>query len=274
MTLVRRANRVLVYGLLTIAAIFYLMPVYVVLVTSLKSNAAISLQSMWSLPLHPSLAALKAAWQQLAPNFGNSLYLTIPATLISSLLGALNGYALAKWRFKGSDTIFFLILLGLFIPYQSVLIPLLRVMDSLGLYNSIPGLILVHVVYGIPITTLIFRNFYAAIPDEILEAGKIDGANYWGIFRWIMLPLSISGFVVTGIWQFTQVWNNFLFAVALTNPPHQPVTVALVNIAGSQTVQWNVQMASALLVSLPTLIVYIFLGKYFVRGLLAGSVKG
>jgi glucose/mannose transport system permease protein len=129
-------------------------------------------------------------------------------------------------------------------------------------------------VYGIPITTLIFRNFYVAIPNELMEAGKIDGTGFWGIFRYIILPLSIPGFVVAGIWQFTQVWNNFLFAVSLTNPPYQPVTVALVNIAGSQTIQWNVQMASALLVSLPTLVVYILLGKYFVRGLLAGSVKG
>ena len=270
----RRVNRILVYVALIVAAILYLLPVYVVVITSLKSNASISLAQMWDLPTHAGLASLRAAWAQLGPNFGNSFYLAIPATIISSALGAINGYALTKWKFRGANVLFFVILMGLFIPYQSVLIPLLRVMDSIGLYNSIPGLILVHTVYGIPITTLIFRNFYSVIPDDILEAAKIDGTGYWGIFRYIILPLSVAGFVVSGIWQFTQVWNNFLFAVSLTNPPNQPVTVALVNIAGSQTVQWNEQMASALLVSIPTLLVYIVLGKYFVRGLLAGAVKG
>ncbi|MHB1612629.1 MAG: carbohydrate ABC transporter permease, partial [Sulfobacillus sp.] len=233
MMALRRFNRGLIYVVLILAALLYLLPIYVVVVTSLKTNATISLQHMWNFPLHPSFASLAAAWSQLAPNFGNSFYLAIPATLFSSILGALNGYVLSKWRFKGSNIIFFLILFGLFIPYQSVLIPLLRVMDTIGLYNSIPGLILVHTIYGIPITTLIFRNFYASIPDEMLEAAKIDGTGYWGIFRYMVLPLSVSGFVVAGIWQFTQVWNNFLFAVTLTNPPNQPVTVALVNIAGS-----------------------------------------
>ncbi|MHB1957202.1 MAG: carbohydrate ABC transporter permease [Sulfobacillus sp.] len=274
MLALRRVNRAMIYGALIILALLYLVPVYVVLVTSLKANSAISLSQMWNLPSSLSLSSVAAAWGQLGPNFLNSFELAVPATLLSALFGSLNGYALSKWKFRGSSVVFFLILFGMFIPYQSVLIPLLRVLDTIGLYNTIAGLILVHVVYGIPITTLIFRNFYMAIPDEIIESGKIDGTGYWGIFRHIILPLSIPGFVVAAIWQFTQVWNNFLFAVALTNPPNQPVTVALVNIAGSQTVQWNVQMASALLVSIPTLIVYILLGKYFVRGLLAGSVKG
>ena len=270
----KRSARLLIYVALIVIALIYLVPVYVVVVTSLKSNADVSLTQMWNLPSAISFASIKTAWAQLGPNFGNSFELAIPATIMSAIFGSLNGYALSKWKFKGSNVLFFLILFGMFIPYQSVLIPLLRVMDSIGLYNTIAGLILVHVVYGIPITTLIFRNFYVAIPNELMEAGKIDGTGFWGIFRYIILPLSIPGFVVAGIWQFTQVWNNFLFAVSLTNPPYQPVTVALVNIAGSQTIQWNVQMASALLVSLPTLVVYILLGKYFVRGLLAGSVKG
>ncbi len=270
----KRSARLLIYLVLIILVILYLVPVYVVVVTSLKNNAEVSLTQMWNLPSVFSFSSIKAAWAQLGPNFGNSFELAIPATILSALLGSLNGYALSKWKFKGSNVLFFLILFGMFIPYQSVLIPLLRVMDTIGLYNTIAGLILVHVVYGIPIATLIFRNFYVAIPTELMEAGKIDGTGYWGIFRHIILPLSIPGFVVAGIWQFTQIWNNFLFAVSLTNPPNQPVTVALVNIAGSQTIQWNVQMASALLVSIPTLIVYILLGKYFVRGLLAGSVKG
>ncbi len=270
----RRFRRMGLYIVLSVFAVLYLMPVYVVAVTSLKTEASINLAHMWAWPQTFSLSSLGAAWAQLGPNFMNSIYLTVPATIISSLIGAMNGYALSKWRFRGSNTIFFIILLGMFIPYQAVLIPVLRVLEWLRLDGTIPGLILVNVVYGIPITTLIFRNFYVGIPHEMIEAGKIDGAGYWGIFRRIVLPLSASGFVVAGIWQFTQIWNNFLFAVAVTTPPHQPVTVAVVNIAGSQTVQWNVQMASALMASLPTLVVYIFLGKYFVRGLLAGSVKG
>nr|NNM89624.1 carbohydrate ABC transporter permease [Bacilli bacterium] len=272
--IVRRSLRSLIYIVLILLAAMYLMPVYVVLVTSFKSNAQVNLSQMWNLPQSLSFSSIASAWAQLGPNFLNSFELAIPATIISALLGSLNGYVFAKWKFKGSNVLFFLVLFGMFIPYQSVLIPLLRVLDTLGLYNTIAGLILVHVVYGIPIATLIFRNFYVAIPEELMEAGKIDGTGYWGIFRYIILPLSIPGFVVAGIWQFTQIWNNFLFAVSLTNPPYQPVTVALVNIAGSQTVQWSVQMASALIVSIPTLIVYILLGKYFVRGLLAGSVKG
>lgn len=270
----QRINRTLLYGVLIAFAALYLIPVYIVVDTSIKAGSTISLAHMWSLPSRISLNSLAIAWSKLGPNFSNSIELAIPATAISAVIGALNGYVLSKWRFKGSNTVFFLILLGMFIPYQSVLIPLLRVLDNLGLYNSLPGLILVHVVYGIPITTLIFRNFYAGIPHELIESAKIDGAGFWRILGNIFLPLSIAGFVVTGIWQFTQVWNNFLFAVVVTNPPIQPVTVAVVNIAGSQTIQWNVQMASALMASLPPLIVYIFLGKYFVRGLLAGSVKG
>jgi glucose/mannose transport system permease protein len=270
----RQLNRSLLYVVLIIFAGLYLMPVYLVVTTSLKSGASINLAQMWDLPTQFSFSSLAASWQKLGPNFLNSVYLTVPATILSALIGAANGYSLSKWKFKGANAVFFLILMGMFIPYQAVLIPVLRVLDAIGLYGTIPGLILVNVVYGIPITTLIFRNYYAAIPDEMIEAAKIDGAGYWGIFRRIILPLSAAGFVVAGIWQFTQIWNNFLFAVAITVPPHQPVTVAVVNIAGSQTIQWNVQMASALMASIPTLVVYIFLGKYFVRGLLAGSVKG
>lgn len=162
----------------------------------------------------------------------------------------------------------------MFIPYQITLIPLLRVLDAIHLFNTIPGLALVHIVYGIPIMTLIFRNFFAEIPTDLVEAAQIDGTGYWGVYRHIILPLSIPGFVVAGIWEFTQVWNDFLFGVTVTEPPHQPVTVAIVNIAGSQHIQWNVLMSSTLIASLPTLIIYLILGRYFVRGLLAGSVKG
>jgi glucose/mannose transport system permease protein len=270
----RAAKRTLLYLLLVVFACFYLMPVYVVLVTSLKSTAEIDLSKMWWLPHQLDFSSYAEAFGHLAPNFWNSVYLAIPGTVLSSLVGSINGYALSKWKFRGANIIFPLILFGMFIPYQSVLIPLVQFLDAIGLYNTIPGLILVHIIYGIPITTLIFRNFYAGIPDELLEAATIDGTGYWGIYRHIILPLSIPGFVVVGIWQFTSIWNEFLFASTLTQPPHQPVMVALQNLSGSQIVQWNVQMAGAFLAALPTLLVYVFLGRYFIRGLLAGSIKG
>jgi glucose/mannose transport system permease protein len=208
-------------------------------------------------------------------SFLNSIQLTVPATVISCLLGSLNGYVLSKWKFRGSNALFTAILFGMFIPYQSVLIPLVRVLSTIGLYGTIPGLILTHVVYGIPITTLIFRNYYVGVPTELVEAGKIDGGDFFGIYRHIILPISIPGFVVVAIWQFTSIWNEFLFGLIITNAPEKrPVTVALQNLSGSQYTQWNVQMAGALLVALPTLLVYIFLGRYFLRGLLAGSLKG
>ncbi|WP_067934751.1 carbohydrate ABC transporter permease [Alicyclobacillus kakegawensis] len=270
----RRVNRAVLYLVLCVFAAGYLMPVYVALITSLKPNSEVDLARMWQLPTRIDLSSWGQAFERLSPGLATSLELAIPATIIVAIIGACNGYALSKWRFPGSRTLFQWLLFGMFIPYQSVLIPLLKVMDSIGLYNSVPGLVLVHVIYGLPIATLIFRNFYVGIPDDLLEAGRIDGNGYWGLFRSIILPLSVPAFVVIGIWEFTQVWNEFLFAATLTTPPHQPVMVALQNLSGSQIVQWNVQMAGAIMAALPTLIVYIFLGKYFVRGLLAGSVKG
>ena len=259
------------------------MPVYVLLMTGLKSMSEVSLDRMWNLPQSFGLDSFRDAWfgnQQaaipgLANNFFNSVLLTIPATLLSALLGSLNGYVLAKWKFRGANLLFPLILFGMFIPYQAILIPLVQTMQALGLYGSLPGLIFVHVVYGIPITTLIFRNYYAGVPAELLEAARIDGAGILGIYRHVILPISLPGFVVVLIWQFTSIWNEFLFAIVLTsNPKVQPIMVALNNMAGSYSVQWNVQMAGALMAAIPTLLVYTLLGRYFVRGLLAGSLKG
>ncbi|MDR4890307.1 carbohydrate ABC transporter permease [Fredinandcohnia sp. QZ13] len=271
---IKTITRPLLYLALIGLSLFYLMPIYVIIVTSLKPLDQISLSEMWKLPATLDFSSYQLAFEKLVPNFFNSIYLVIPATLLSALLGALNGYVLSKWRFKGANSLFTLILFGMFIPYQSILIPMIQFLREVGLYNSITGLIFVHVVYGIPITTLMFRNFYANIPDEMIESAKIDGAGFLRIFRYIMIPLSISGFVVVAIWQFTNIWNEFLFAVTITTSDQQPIMVALQNLSGSQIVQWNVQMAGALLAALPTLLVYIFLGKYFVRGLLAGSVKG
>jgi len=270
----RRLTRPILYALAISMAVFYLLPIYVLLVTGLKSFAEVDLQRMWALPTGIYFDNFIAAYQKLAPHLWNSLRMVVPAALISSMVGSINGYVFSKWKFKYSDLIFTLILFGMFIPYQAILIPLVQFMEKLGLRGSISGLVLVHVIYGIGITTLIFRNYYAGVPTEILEAGRIDGAGLVGLYRHIVFPLSIPGFVVVLIWQFTQAYNDFLFAVVLTNNKTWPVTVALNNMAGSQIIQWNVQMAGALLAALPTLLVYILLGRFFLRGLMAGALKG
>jgi glucose/mannose transport system permease protein len=258
-------------------AIFYLIPMYVMLVTGFKSFAEVDLTTMWNLPKGIHFDNYIEAFSKLAPSLWNSFIMVIPAAIISSMVGSLNGFILAKWKFRGADFIFPFILFGMFIPYQSILIPLVIFINNtlrpIGL-GGIPALILAHIIYGIPITTLTFRNYYASLPQELLEAAKIDGADMLGIYRHILLPISIPSFVVVLIWQFTSAWNDFLFAVVLTGNRSWPITVALNNMAGSQIISWNVQMAGSLLAALPTLLVYIFLGQYFLRGLLAGSLKG
>jgi glucose/mannose transport system permease protein len=255
--------------------LFFLMPVYVMVVTGLKEARNVSLSTMWNLPQQLSGGGFVEAWNRLAPNLGNSLMLAIPATIISAVWGSINGYVFAKWKFRGSNLLFALLVFGMFIPYQSILIPLIQFLQQVKLYGTIYGLITVHVLYGLPITSLIFRNYFANIPDELMEAARIDGAGIIRTYTNVMLPLSLPGFVVVGIFQFTNIWNDFLFGVTiLPNPTAQPVTVALNNLSGSFSVDWNVVMAGAVVAALPTALVYIFLGRFFVRGLLAGSVKG
>jgi len=274
-------GRVVMYLLLIALAAFYLLPIYVMVNNGLKSFQEVSLSRMWEPPAAFRLDSFARAYGRLAPNFRNSVLLVVPATVLTAAVGSINGYLLSKWKFTGADVVFPLLLFGMFIPYQSVLIPLVQTLQWLGrildirLYGTIAGLALVHIIYGIPITTLIFRNYYATVPTEVVEAARIDGAGLLGTYKDVILPLSMPGFVVVMIWQVTQVWNEFLFAVTITsNPARQPVQVALQNLAGSQIVEWNVQMAGALLTALPTLLVYIFLGRYFLRGLLAGALKG
>lgn len=273
-SLLRRLSRPAIYGSLLVAAIFYLIPVYLLVLTGLKGQSEVTLDRMWTLPQSLGFASFGDAWDALSPNFLNSVKVAVPAALISSFVGSINGYVLAKWRFRGSETLFTLILFGMFIPYQAILIPLVQLESNFGLYGTIQGLVLIHIIYGIPITTLIFRNYYVAIPEELVEAARIDGAGFVAIYRRVLLPLSIPGFVVVLIWQFTSAWNDFLFAATLTSQPNWPVTVALNNLAGSFSVAWNVQMAGSLIAALPTLLIYVLLGKYFMRGLLAGSLKG
>lgn len=309
-----RWSRFFLYFFLVVCLIFFLIPLYILVITGFKSYQDVSLATMWNLPKVFSLASFKNAWvgsieegyRGLSGNFFNSIALVIPAALSSAFIGSINGYILSKWKFKGSDLIFTLMLFGMFIPYQSILIPLVRVLQSMSYftlpivrgiqelavpawmqwltywlgqyipaYGTIGGLIMVHVIYGIPIATLTFRNYYAGISSELIEASLIDGDGMIGAYRHILFPISMPAFVVVLIWQFTSIWNDFLFGIIITpNPQVQPITVALNNLAGSYIVEWNVQMAGSLLASLPTLLVYIFLSRYFIRGLMAGSLKG
>lgn len=277
----RRWPRLVLYTVMIGLALAYLFPVYLLIITSLKSFDQVSLSRMWDLPNSVSFESFGRAWNGgegvigMRNSFVNSVLMVVPGTVISCFLGSLNGYVLSKWRFPGANVLFTLILFGMFIPYQSILVPLVQLLNALKLYGTIPGLILTHVVYGIPITTLIFRNYYASVPTELIEAARIDGAGFFGIYRSVVLPLSVPGFVVVAIWQFTSLWNEFLFGLIITNNPEiRPVTVALQNLSGSQFTQWNVQMAGAVMVALPTLLVYLLLGRYFLRGMMAGALKG
>jgi glucose/mannose transport system permease protein len=276
--------RIGIYLLLIVFAILFLIPVYVMLASSLKTFAEVQdLSRLWALPTGLNLESFTSAWsgipdkglRGLSQNLLNSVNLTVPATILSSMLGSLNGYVLSKWKFRGADVVFPLMLFGMFIPYQSVLIPLTLTLSAIGLGGTLWGLVLVHVVYGIPITTLIFRNYYAGVPTDLVEAARIDGAGILGVYWRVIFPISMPGFVVVIIWQFTNIWNEFLFAVSILQKPElQPITVALRNLSGSQIKEWNMVMAGAIIAALPTLLIYVVMGRYFIRGLLAGSVKG
>ncbi|TFH86418.1 carbohydrate ABC transporter permease [Billgrantia azerbaijanica] len=280
-----RLGRFTLYAVLVLAALFYLLPLAVMLITSVKPLGEISAGSLLALPQSPTLAPWLKAWGEACTGmrcegvggyFWNSIAIVVPAVLISTVIGALNGYALTKWRFKGSELLFALTLFGCFIPFQVVLLPMAQTLGWLGLSSSRAGLILVHVVFGIAFTTLFFRNFYVAVPSELVSAAKLDGAGFFRIFWRILLPVSAPIIVVSVIWQFTQIWNDFLFGVAFSAHDTQPVTVALNNLVNTSTGvrEYNVDMAATMIAALPTLLVYVLAGKYFVRGLTAGSVKG
>jgi glucose/mannose transport system permease protein len=277
--------RVLLWVILILFALFYLAPLYVMIATSLKSAEEIRTGNLLSLPVAPSFDAWAKAWSSACVGvectgigrfFFNSVKMVIPAVLLSTVIGALNGYVLTKWTFKGANFIFALILFGCFIPFQIVLIPMARTLGLLGIASSTPGLVLVHVVYGLCFTTLYFRNFYAAFPTDLVKAAKIDGAGFFTIFWRIMLPNSLPILVVTIIWQFTNIWNDFLFGASFAAGGAAPITVALNNIVNTSTgvKEYNVDMASAMMTALPTLLVYVLAGQYFVRGMMAGAVKG
>ncbi len=278
-------GRVVIYTLLILFALYYLMPLFVMITTSLKTLDDIRGGNLLALPAEITFEAWAKAWSSactgvdcdgLKGNFWNSVSFVVPAVLISTLIGAVNGYVLVMWRFRGSDLFFTLLLLGCFIPFQVVLLPMAQTLGYLGIANSIAGLIFVHVVYGLAFTTLFFRNFYVTIPDEMIKAARIDGAGFFRIFWRIVLPLSPPIIVVCVIWQFTQIWNDFLFGVVFSSGQRQPITVALNNLVNTSTgvKEYNVDMAAAIIAGLPTLFVYVVAGKYFMRGLTAGAVKG
>jgi glucose/mannose transport system permease protein len=270
-----KTSRTVRYVLLLLFLLFVLTPVYVVLITSFKTSGDTTAASQWSLPETWTLEPWRKAWDVLQPYLIRSLSLAVPAAIISSLIGSANGFVLARWRFPGANLVFAFILFGMFIPYQAVMLPLRTTFQALDITRGVPTLLVAHVIYGIPICTLIFRNYYATVvPHEIIESARVDGAGLVQTYLRIILPISISGFVVTLIWQFTSVWNDFLFALFLTQQNNGPVTLGLAALAGGQKVDYAASMAGALITSLPTLLVYIVLGRWFIGGLMAGALKG
>ncbi len=278
-------HRALLWAALLLFAAWFLTPLYVMVVTSLKDMQQVRSGNLLSLPADPGFASWAKAWSSactgidcggLKPFFLNSLLMVLPAVAISTAIGSLNGYVLSKWRFRGSEVLFAMLLFGVFMPMQVVLLPMSQVLGWLGIASSIWGLILVHVIAGIPSTTLFFRNYYVGLPDELIKAAMLDGAGFWRIFTRIVLPLSTPILVVTLIWQFTNIWNDFLYGVVFSGADSKPITVGLNNLANtsSSVKEYNVDMAAAMIAALPTLFVYVVAGKYFVRGLTAGAVKG
>ena len=280
-----RVTKTLIYLILLLFALFYLLPFFIMLVNSLKPLREITSGNMIAFPVEWTIQPWLDAWSRaqvgvnptgLKPYFWNSIVMVVPAVVISTILGALNGYVLTKWRFKGDTLLFGLMLFGCFIPFQIVLIPMARVLGIAGLAGTTSGLVLVHVVYGIGFTTLYYRNYYTAFPTELVRAAQIDGAGFFQIFWRILLPSSGPITVVSIIWQFTNIWNDFLFGASFADFDSLPMTVALNNLVQSSTgvQEYNVHFAGAIMAAMPTLIVYIVAGRYFVRGLMAGSVKG
>ena len=277
--------RYFLYAVLLVAALLFLAPLYVMLATSFKDAAQIRAGNLLSWPTSFSLDAWRLAWSSactgvdcrgLQPFFWNSVSMAVPAVLLSTAWGAVNGYVLSLWKFRGSELLFGFLLFGVFMPFQVVLLPMSQVLGYLGLSSSVAGLVLVHCLAGMAGTTLFFRNYYTAIPRELVNAARIDGAGFWRIFIRIIVPLSTPIVMVTLIWQFTNIWNDFLFGVAFSGADSKPITVGLNNMANtsSSVKTYNVDMAAAVIAGLPTMLVYVLAGQYFVKGLTAGAVKG
>jgi glucose/mannose transport system permease protein len=281
----KHVSRVLLYAVLGLAAFFFLAPLYVMLATSFKDAEQIRAGNLLSLPHSLNFDAWSLAWSSactgadcrgLQPFFWNSVSMAVPAVLISTAWGSINGYVLSLWKFKGSELLFGFLLFGVFMPFQVVLLPMSQVLGFLGLSSSVFGLVLVHCMAGMAGTTLFFRNYYTAIPRELVNAARLDGAGFWRIFWRIVIPMSTPILMVTLIWQFTNIWNDFLFGVAFSGADSKPITVGLNNMANtsSSVKSYNVDMAAAVIAGLPTMLVYVLAGQYFVKGLTSGAVKG
>jgi glucose/mannose transport system permease protein len=278
-------RNIILYGTLLVVAVYYLIPLYVMLVTSVKGMPEIRLGNIFSPPVEVTFEPWVKAWSQactglncdgLSRGFWNSVKITIPSVFVSIAIASINGYALANWRFKGANLFFTILIFGAFIPYQIMIYPLVILLRDLGLYTKLPGLILIHTIFGMPILTLLFRNYFTTIPEELFKAARVDGARFWGIYFRVMMPMSLPIFAVAIVLQVTGIWNDFLFGVIYTKPDTYPMTVQLNNIVNSvQGVkEYNVNMAATLLTGLVPLTIYFISGKLFVRGIAAGAVKG
>lgn len=281
----KSVSRVFIYAALLLAALFFLAPLYVMLATSFKDAEQIRSGNLLSLPTSLNWSSWHTAWSSactgvdcngLKPFFINSVMMTVPAVLISTAWGAINGYVLSHWKFRGSELLFGFMLFGVFMPFQVVLLPMSQVLGYLGLSSSVMGLVIVHLLAGMAGTTLFFRNYYVSVPRELVNAARMDGAGFWQIFWRVIFPLSTPILMVTLIWQFTNIWNDFLFGVAFSGADSKPVTVGLNNMVNtsSSVKAYEIDMAAAMIAGLPTMIIYILAGQYFVRGLTAGAVKG
>ena len=279
------ARNIMLYGTLTVVALYYLLPLYVMIVTSVKGMPEIRLGHTFAPPMEITFEPWVKAWSQactglncdgLSRGFWNSVRITIPSVILSILIASVNGYALANWRFKGANIFFTILIVGAFIPYQVMIYPIVIILREMGIYGTLTGLVIVHTIFGMPILTLLFRNYFASVPEELFKAARVDGAGFWGIYFKIMLPMSLPIFVVAIILQVTGIWNDFLFGVVYTKPDVYPMTVQLNNIVNSvQGVkEYNVNMAATILTGLVPLIIYFASGKLFVRGIAAGAVKG
>lgn len=278
-------RNIILYGTLIVVALYYALPLYVMIVTSLKGMPEIRLGNIFSPPLEVTFQPWVKAWSQactgltcegLSGGFWNSVRITIPSVIISIIIASVNGYALANWRFKGANVFFTILIFGAFIPYQVMLYPIVIMLREIGLYGSLTGLVLVHSVFGMPILTLLFRNYFSSLPEELFKAARVDGAGFWGIYFRIMLPMSVPIFTVAVILQVTGIWNDFLFGVVYTGPDAYPMTVQLNNIVNTTqgVKEYNVNMAATIITGLVPLIIYFVSGRLFVRGIAAGAVKG
>lgn len=278
-------TRIMVYGVLIVAAIYYLLPLYIMITTSMKGLPEIRMGNIFALPVEVTFAPWAKAWDSactglycegLKTGFWNSVIITIPSVIVSIAIASVNGYALSNWKFKGSEVFFTILIFGSFIPFQVMLYPLVIVTREMGIFGSLWGIIFIHTIFGMPILTLLFRNYFASLPEELFKAARVDGAGFWGIFFKIMVPMSVPIFVVAVILQITGIWNDFLFGVVFAGTENFPMTVQLNNIVNSKqgVTEYNVNMAATILTGAVPLIVYFLSGKYFVRGIAAGAVKG